>query len=239
MSHSRLTRRSRSPSSSQRSRSSGRRSHRSHVPSRSSHVSGGCSCSPSMLSRHTWVVPLAHVWRRVTPSATVSRVLPSPPPMFVTPLAPLPPPYTSRSGSVSRAPPCQLLPLFPLMTPPPRYVLLSPTTVIMFPQSFPCPSSQSTPRLPAPVAGNLTFQSPPSAVRAPVFIDRWSLSVGWLLAMPSASPECQESPSVDLLGREGLVTLGDSAAGESPRTHPPDHDVEGKSCLLQLLRRLS
>ena len=42
------------------------------------------------------------------------------PPTFVTLLAPLPSPYTSRSGPVSCAPPHQLLPLFPSMTPPPH-----------------------------------------------------------------------------------------------------------------------
>ena len=43
--------------------------------------------------------------------------------------------------------------------------------------------------------------------------------------MPSARPEHQESPSVVSLGREGLATLGVSAAGESPRTHPQGHDI--------------
>ena len=38
--------------------------------------------------------------RRTTPSASVIHAPPSPPPTFVTPLATLPPPYTSRADSV-------------------------------------------------------------------------------------------------------------------------------------------
>ena len=35
-------------------------------------------------------------------------------------------------------------------------------------------------------------------------------------------------------GREGLATLGVSTAGESPRTHPQDHDI-GSHCRQALL----
>ena len=149
---------SRSPSSSRHSRSSGRRSHRSHAPSCSSHVLGGSSPPPLPLLRFLVASP-AHVSRRATPSATISRVPPLPPPTFVMPLGPASPPYTPCSGSVSRAPPRQLLPLFPSVTPPPRYVLPSPSHGVMGPLPAPRPVSQLTPRLPAPFAGNLAALS--------------------------------------------------------------------------------
>ena len=171
LSFSHSPRRSHSPSLSlsRRSRSSGRCTNSSHAPSRSSHISEGSSHSPPMLSRHSSVVPPAHVSCRATPSATISRVPPSPPPTFVTPLASLPPPYSSRSGSVSRAPPSQLILLFPSMTPAPRYESPSPAPSVMGPPPTPCPSSQLTQRLPAPVAGN-------PALCAPTSIDHSSFS---------------------------------------------------------------
>ena len=135
-----LTRRFRSSSSSQRSRSSGRHSHRSHAPSRSSHLSGGSSRSPPpMLSRHSSVVPLTHVSRRATPSATIRRALPSPPPTWSRHWPRCLLPFWlrfARSSPVTTA--------FPLMTPPPRYVSQSPRPAVMGPPSAPRPSSQST-----------------------------------------------------------------------------------------------
>ena len=49
--------------------------------------------------------------------------------------------------------------------------------------------------------------------------------MGQLLATPSARPDRRELPSLVSLGRGGLATLGESASGESQRTHPHDHDV--------------
>ena len=126
---------SRSPSSSRRGRSSSRHSSRSHAPSRSSHVSGGSSRAPPSLSWHLVVVSPMHASRRTTPSANVNQAPPSPPPTFVTPVGPAPPAYTSRSGLVSRAPPGMLLPLFPSMTPPPRYLSPSPCRFSPFSRS--------------------------------------------------------------------------------------------------------
>ena len=101
-----------SPSSLHHSRSSGRRLHCSHAPScsshvlgdssRSPHVSGGSSRSPPSLSRHSLVASPVHVLRRDTPSATVSRAPPSPPPTFITPLGP-PPPRTHLVLALCRA----------------------------------------------------------------------------------------------------------------------------------------
>ena len=137
-SHSRLSRHFRSPSSSPYHRSSSRRSSRSHAPSRSSHGSGGSS-GPPFAALVGGSPMLAS--RRTTPSATVSQAPPSPPPVFVMPVGPTPPPYTSRPGS-SHAPPRLLLPLFPSMTPPPRYVSLSPSCGVMGPPPASRPTSQ-------------------------------------------------------------------------------------------------
>ena len=91
------------------------------------------------LSRHSLVVSPTHASRRTTPSDTVSRAPPSPPPAFVTPVGPL---YTSRCGSVSRAPPRLVLPLFSSMTPPPRYMSPSPSRGVMGPSPAPRPHSR-------------------------------------------------------------------------------------------------
>ena len=108
-------RHSRSPSSSRRSRSSSRHSSRSHAPSHSSHVSGGSSCHPVAVAALLGGLP----------SARLARAPLSPPPMFIMPLGPAPPPYTSH----------QLLLLFPSMMPPPRYVSPSPSHIVMGPNS--------------------------------------------------------------------------------------------------------
>ena len=80
---------------------------------------------------------------------------------------PLPPPMLSRQlfcfllhTLLVLARPRSLLPLFSSMTPTPRYVSPSRTTSVMGPPPAPPLSSQSTPRLPAPVASNPAFMSP-------------------------------------------------------------------------------
>ena len=119
-----------------------------------------------------------------------------PPPTFVTPVALLSPPYASRFVFASPAPPCPMIQFFPSMTPPPWYESASPAPSAMDPPPAPRPSSQST-----PVAGYLAFLSPQSTVHAPTFIVRLSLSIGRLLARPSARPERRESPSSVFLFR--------------------------------------
>ena len=122
-------------------------------------------------------------------------------------MAPLPPPHVSLSVSTLPAPPCPLLPLFESVTPPPQYELLFPTSIIMGPLPAPRPSSQSTPQLPAPVAGNPAFPSPPPAVRASTSINHWSLFAGRLPAEPSAKPERRKpsSASQGKVGHSGVV----------------------------------
>ena len=138
------------------------------------------------------------------------------------PVVPLPPPYAPHSSSPSSLIPLPLLLLFPSMTPPPRYVSPSPMTSVMGPSPTPYLSSQSTLRIPAPVASNPT----PASVCVPTSINHRSLIVGWLLAMLSPRPSPLESLSLCSVERVGLVTPGVSVVGESPRACPPqDHDV--------------
>ena len=207
---------------SRRSRFRSRHSSRSHTLSHSSLVSGDSSHAPPSLSRHSLVVSPTHASRRTTPSATISRAPPSPPPAFVTPVGPAPPPYTSRSGSVSRAP-RMLLPLFPSMTPPPCY--MSPSRGVMGPQPAPRPASQLTPRLPVAATGSPAVPSPLPVDRIPTSIDCLSLIVGRLPATPSVRSERRASNADVSLRSGGPLSPGVSAAVESPRTRSRDYDV--------------
>ena len=75
------------------------------------------------------------------PSATVNQASPSPPPMFILPLALLPPPYASRSISASPASPRPLISFCLSMTPSSRYELTTPVPSVMGPPPAPLPSS--------------------------------------------------------------------------------------------------
>ena len=136
----------------------------------------------SVLAHQSPVVLPAHSSCRITSLATISREPPSPPPTSATPVAPMPPSNVSRSVLASFMPPRPLLPLFPSMTPPPRYVLLTPTAAVVGPPPAPRLSSQSALRLPAP--GNHAFTSPSTFMRVPTSIDRQSLDIGRLPRFP-------------------------------------------------------
>ena len=104
-------------------------------------------------------------------------------PTFVTPLALLPPPYTSRADSFTH---------------------------------FASPASPALP------------------IASPRYTHSYVLR-SWIAGPPFARPDRQESLFVVYLGRAGLATLGESAAGESPRTLVSRGSI---LCLQQPPRRL-
>ena len=126
------------------------------------------------------------------------------------------------------------------MTPPPHYVLPSPTTSIMGPPPAPRLLSQSTPRLPVPVAGTPPSRRPDvralSHLHRPS-VPRCGLVAGLLLGRLIVSLSLRSVRSV------GLVTPVVSVADKSPRAPPPLRTITlvlhvSKPCLLQSPRRL-
>ena len=148
----------------------------------------------------------------------------------------LPPPYTPRSDSALFIPPRPLLPLFPSMTPPPRYVSPSPMTSVVGPPLAPRLSLQSTLRLPLPSP----VTPPPLRLPHPCVFPP-PLTLGptlWVGCRP-----CLLLGRLDvILHWVGFVTSGVSVAGESPWARPLRTMTlvlyVSKPCLLQPPRGL-
>ena len=84
------------------------------------------------------------------------------------------------------------------------------------------PASRYGYLLPSPVTSP-SRHLPPPPHRSRPYVRRPSVPLRGSVAGHAFCWAC--SPSVVSLGSRGLTTLGESAAGESPRTHPQDHDV--------------
>ena len=104
-------------------------------------------------------------------------------------------PASPHFGNLPSLNPPPLNLLFPSLTALFRIQLPCQSSSALGPPPAPRPSSQSTLRLPAPIACMLAFLSPPPAVRAPTSFICQSLAVDRLLAKPLSRPECQESLS--------------------------------------------
>ena len=138
--------------------------------------------------------------------------------MFVTPVGPAPPPYTSRSGSESHAPPRMLLLLS---------ALPSPYHGVMGPPPAPCPVLQSTSRLSVPATGSPVA----SPRRSRPYVHRSSGPSLWAGCRPrlpvGLSTGCRLHGLAQLSSPQGLV----------PRTMTSVLHI-GMPCLLQPPRRL-